>query len=221
MGELIEFKKGQGDVWDDAGEAFPDEEGSDSPRPGLLILPILMFLDGFSLLLALVCRPIAATALVLGGAAAWAALRDLIGLSPSWALWLCLAAWLGAHIIGRNIDQLIKAIEGGETALMRRAAQRSATLGRLLHVALYLYVAAAPVRAAALFTGWLPAPAWLPPALRLPPPAGPAWLLPALALLPAAVAVATRYYWHPVARHATLWGGRRKFTVAAQRAEAA
>jgi hypothetical protein len=41
-----------------------------------------------------------------------------------------------------------------------------------------------------------------------------------LALLPAAAAVATRYYWHPVARHATLLGGRRKFTVAA-RAEAA
>jgi hypothetical protein len=221
MGELIEFKKGQGDVWDDAGEAFPDEEGSDSPRPGLLILPILMFLDGFSLLLALVCRPIAATPLILGGAAVWAGLRDLLGLSPSWALWICLAAWLGAHIIGRNIDQLIKAIEGGEAALMRRATQRSATLGRLLHIGLYLYVAAAPVLAAALFTGWLPAPFWLPPALRLPPPASPAWLLPALAFAPAGVAVATRYYWHPVARHATLWGGRRKFTVAAQRAEAA
>src|ERR1700760_2587764 len=119
MGELIEFKKGQSGVGDDAGEAFPDEEGSDSPRPGLLILPILMFLDGFSLLLALVCRPIAATPLILGGAALWAGLRDLLGLSPGWAFGLCLAGWLGAHIMGRNIDQLIKAIEGGEAALMR------------------------------------------------------------------------------------------------------
>ncbi|MEA2755223.1 MAG: hypothetical protein QOJ54_1512, partial [Aliidongia sp.] len=53
MGELIEFKKGPGNVWDDAGEAFPDEGAEDSPRPALLLLPILMFLDGFSLIVAL------------------------------------------------------------------------------------------------------------------------------------------------------------------------
>ena len=221
MGELIEFKKGPGNVWDDAGEAFPDEDTGESPRPGLMLLPILLFLDAFSLALALVCRPIAATPLILGGAALWAGLRDLLGLSPGWALGVCLAGWLGAHITGRNIDQLLKTIEGGEATLMRRATQRHAVLGRLLHLALYLYVAAAPVLAAALFAGWLHAPAWLPPSLRLPPPTTPAWLLPALALLPAAAAVTTRYYWHPVARHATLLGGRRKFTVAAQRAEAA
>jgi hypothetical protein len=28
--------------------------------------------------------------------------------------------------------------------------------------------------------------------------------------------VTTRYYWHPVARYATLLGGKRKFTVAAR-----
>src|ERR1700722_6441505 len=111
MGELIEFKKGPGNVWDDAGEAFPDQESAESPKPGLMILPILLFLDGFSLVLALVCRPVAATPLVLGGAVLWAALRDLLGLGPSWALGLCLAGWLVAHVLNRNIDQLIKAIE--------------------------------------------------------------------------------------------------------------
>jgi hypothetical protein len=221
MGELIEFKKGPGNVWDDAGEAFPDEEAADSPRPGLLILPILLFLDGFSLVIALVCRPIASTLLVLAGAATWAVLRDLFGIGMPWALGLCLVAWLVAHFLGRNIDQLIKAIEALEATLMRMAAQSHPALGRALHLALYLYVAAAPIGFTAMLTGALPAPAWLPPSLTSPV----AGILPplvalALALLPAAAAVTTRYYWHPVARHATLLGGKRKFTVAA-RAEAA
>ena len=222
MGELIEFKKGPGNVWDDAEEAFPDEEIAESPRPGLLILPILVFLDGFSLLLALVCRPIAATPVVLGAAAIWAALRDVLGLGAGWALGLCLLAWLFAHALDRNIDQLIKAIETAESGLMRRATQRRAALGRALHLALYFYVAAAAPLAASVYAGLIPIPAWLPQSLRLPTPPGvPPWVLVGLALLPAAAAVATRYYWHPVARHATLLGGRRKFTVAAKRAEAA
>ncbi|MEI9982064.1 MAG: hypothetical protein WDN69_01895 [Aliidongia sp.] len=220
MGELIEFKKGPGNVWDDAGEAFPDQESAESPKPGLMILPILLFLDGFSLVLALVCRPVAATPLVLGGAVLWAGLRDLIGLGPSWALGVCLAGWLVAHFLNRNIDQLIKAIESGESALMRAATQRSAALGRVLHLVLYLYVAAAPIAFTALLTGALPAPSWLPHSLALPLLAVPRLPALACALLPAAAAIATRYYWHPVARHATLLGGRRKFTVAA-RAEAA
>jgi hypothetical protein len=220
MGELIEFKKGPGNVWDDAGEAFPDQESAESPKPGLMILPILLFLDGFSLVLALVCRPVAATPLVLGGAVLWAALRDLLGLGPSWALGLCLAGWLVAHFLNRNIDQLIKAIESGESALMRAATQHHAALGRVLHLALYIYVAAAPIAFTALLTGALPAPSWLPHSLALPLMTVPRLPALAFALLPAAAAIATRYYWHPVARHATLLGGRRKFTVAA-RAEAA
>jgi len=221
MGELIEFKKGPGNVWDDAGEAFPDEGAAESPKPGLMILPVLLFLDGFSLVIALVCRPIAATLLIAAGAAIWAVLRDLIGLGAPWALALCLVAWLVAHVLNRNIDQLIKAIEAQESALMRAAAQRHAMLGRVAHLGLYLYVAAAPMAFTALLTGALPAPSWLPPSLGSPaigmvPPL----LTLVLALLPAGAAVATRYYWHPVARHATLLGGRRKFTVAA-RAEAA
>jgi hypothetical protein len=221
MGELIEFKKGPGNVWDDAGEAFPDEGAADSPKPGLLILPILLFLDGFSLVLALFCRPIAATLLIAGGAAIWAVLRDLIGIAAPWALVLCLVAWLIGHFLNRNIDQVIKAIEAGESAIMRAAAQRHAALGRALHLALYLYVAAAPIGFVALLTGALPAPSWLPPSLGLPMiRAVPPLLALACALLPAAAAVATRYYWHPVARHATLLGGKRKFTVAA-RTEAA
>jgi hypothetical protein len=221
MGELIEFKKGPGNVWDDAEEAFPDEDAADSPRPGLLIMPILLFLDSFSLALALVCRPIAATLLVVAGAAIWAVLRDLLGLGALWALGLCLVAWLVAHFLGRNIDQLIKAIEAIEARLMRAAAQRHPALGRALHLALYLYVAAAPIVFTAVLTGALPAPSWLPPSLASPVQGiVPPLVALGLALLPAAAAVTTRYYWHPVARHATLLGGKRKFTVAA-RAEAA
>jgi hypothetical protein len=196
MGELIEFKKGAGNVWDDAGEAFPDEDSSNSPKPRLLIIPILVFLDGFSLVLAMFCRPVAATLPIAGGAAAWAILRDVLGFGVSWASALCLGAWLAAHFFGRDIDQLIKAVETGESALMRAAARRHAALGRAAHLALYLYVAAAPFGLAA----------WLGGGKTIPL---------ACAALPAVVAVTTRYYWHPVARHATLLGGKRKFTVAA------
>jgi|GEM_PF-4318268 hypothetical protein len=218
MGELIEFKKSAGNVWDDAGEAFPDEGGPESPRPGLMILPVLLFLDGFSLVVALVCRPVAATLLLVLGAAIWAVLRDLFGLGAPWALALCILAWLGAHVLGRNIDQLIRAIEALESALMRAAALRNRRFGRAVHIGLYLYVALAPVGFALLLTR---GPSWLPPSL-VSPASGtvPTLLALGLALVPAAAAVATRYYWHPVARYATLLGAKRKFTVAA-RAEAA
>ena len=163
-----------------------------------------------------VCRPVAATPVVLGTAAIWAAPRDVLGLGAGWALSLCLLAWLFAHALNRNIDQLIKAIETAESGLMRRATQRRAALGRALHLALYLSVAAAAPLAASVYAGLIP---WLSPSLRLPmPPGVPPWVLVGLALMPAA---ATRYYWHPVAWHATLLGGRRKFTVVAKPAEAA
>jgi hypothetical protein len=220
MGELIEFKKGPSNVWDDAGEAFPEEDTPDSPRPGLMILPILLFLDGFSIALALVCRPVAATVPLLAGVVLWAALRDGVGFGIPWALGFCFALWLIAHVRDRNIDQLIKGLESAEADAMRTATQRNAALGRALHLALYLYVAAFPVVVAALAAGVIPAPHWLPRSLAAKPIAVPPLLVLGLALLPAAAAVTTRYYWHPVARHATLLGGRRKFTVAA-RAEAA
>lgn len=221
MGELIEFKKGPGNAWEDAGEAFPDEESDDSPRPGLLILPVLVFLDGFSLVIALCCRPVAATLLIASGAAVWAMLRGLLGLDAGWALALCLVAWLAAHVWGRNIDQLIKAIEAREARLMRMAVQRHRLLGRAVHLGLYLYVAAAPMAFVALLTRALPAPSWLPASLA-PPDFGrvPLFVTLALGVVVAAAAVTTRYNWHPVARHATILGGKRKFTVAA-RAEAA
>lgn len=216
MGELIEFKKGAGNVWEDAGEAFPEEDGPDSPQPGLLMLPILLFLDGFSLAVAMICRPLAAILVLAAGAAIWAALRDLIGIGASWTLLICLVAWLGAHRVGRNIDQAIKAVEAGEAALMRQAAQRSDALGRGLHLMLYILVGLAPFGIAAFLTGLLAPPPWLPRSLAFPVPwqaSPPAVLI--LALAPAAAAVATRYYWHPVARYSTLLGRKRKFTVAA------
>jgi hypothetical protein len=215
MGELIEFKKGAGNVWEDAGEAFPEEDGPDSPQPGLLMLPILLFLDGLSLAVAVICRPLAAILVLAAGAAVWAALRDLIGIGASWTLLVCLIAWLGAHRVGRNIDQAIKTVEAGEAALMRRAAQRSEKLGRGLHLMLYVLVGLAPFGFAALVTGMLTPPAWLPRSLVFlaPLPASPLVAL-ILALGPAVAAVATRYYWHPVARYSTLLGRKRKFTVA-------
>jgi hypothetical protein len=215
MGELIEFKKAAGNIWEDAGEAFPEEDGPDSPQPALLMLPILLFLDGFSLVVAMICRPPAAILVLASGAMVWAALRDLIGIGASWTLLICLVAWLGAHRFGRNIDQAIKAVEAGEAALMRWAAQRSEKLGRSLHLVLYVLVGLAPFACAALLTGMLTPPAWLPRSLTFhaPLPAAPPVAL-ILALGPAAVAVATRYYWHPVARYSTLLGRKRKFTVA-------
>jgi hypothetical protein len=217
MGELIEFKKGPGNVWDDAGEAFPDEGAEESPRPALLLLPILMFLDGFSLLVALICRPVAATPLLAVGVLVWTLLRDLFGLGVPWALGLCLTVWLGAHFLERNIDQAIKAIESLEATAMRRAAQRSRVLGRAVHLGLYAYVAVAPIIVTLLLTGILRGPSWLPPSLT--PHAGallPVLVVLGLAVIPALIAVTTRYYWHPVARYATLLGGKRKFTVAAR-----
>jgi hypothetical protein len=217
MGELIEFKKGPGNVWDDAGEAFPDEGAEDSPRPALLLLPILMFLDGFSLIVALVCRPIAAAPLILAGALLWALLRDLLGLGAPWALGLCLSAWLGAHFLERNIDQAIKAIESAESSAMRGAAQRSRALGRVVHLALFACAAIIPIVFTLLLIGVLHGPSWFPASLTHPAgalvPSSLAW---GLAVIPALVAVTTRYYWHPVARYATLLGGKRKFTVAAR-----
>jgi hypothetical protein len=222
MGELIEFKKSQGNVWDDAGEAFPEEEAPESPRPGVMILPILLFLDAFSLALALVCRPIAATVLVIAGAVIWAFLRDFVGFGVAVSLGFCLIAWLVAHFLERNIDQLIKAIESVEAGAMRATTQRGAGFGRALHLALYLYVASVPFAVAAFATGLIAEPHWLPRSLAWKPLLGvPTLLALGLAVLPAAVAVTTRYYWHPVARHATLLGNRRKFTIAGKRAEAA
>jgi hypothetical protein len=216
MGELIEFKKGPGNVWDDAGEAFPDDGVVESPRLRLMILPILLFLDGFSLLLALVCRPVAATVPIVVAAAIWALLRDGLGIDVAWALGLCLAAWLVAHFLDRNIDQAIKAAEAVESALMRAAARRHALLGRALHLGLYLYVAAVPIGFALLASGAVTAPFRLPPSLRLFAFDGvPPLVAVSLALVPAAIGVVTRYFWHPVARHATLLGAKRKFTVAA------
>jgi hypothetical protein len=222
MGELIEFKKGPGNVWDDGGEAFPegDEAETETPKPSLLILPILLFLDAFSLGVALVCRPVAATPLIALGALIWSGLRDLFGLGPGWALGLCLLAWLVAHVLGGNIDQLVKPIESAETTIMRDAAKRHRGLGRVLHLTLYLYVALAPIAFTALLTGTLPAPAWLPHALK--PPAialVPPLIALAIGLVPAVAAVTTRYNWHPVARYATLLGSKRKFTIAARSVE--
>jgi hypothetical protein len=217
MGELIEFKKGPGNVWDDAGDAFPDQDAEDSPRPALLLLPILMFLDGFSLIVALVCRPVAVLPLILAGSLAWALLRDLFGLGAPWALGLCLSAWLGAHFLARNIDQAIKAIEALESSAMRGAAQCSRTLGRVVHLALYACAAAIPIIFTLLLIGVVHGPSWFPASLTH--AAGalvPSSVALGLAAIPALVAVTTRYYWHPVARYATLLGGKRKFTVAAR-----
>jgi hypothetical protein len=223
MGELIEFKKGPGNVWDDGGEAFPDggEDEVLNSKPSLLILPILLFLDAFSLVVALVCRPVAATPLIALGAVIWSGLRDLFGIGPGWALGLCLLAWLVAHALGGNIDQLVKPVESAETAVMRAAAQRHRVLGRMLHLALYGYVALAPIAFTVLLTGTVAAPGWLPHALRPPVvPLVPPLLAFAVGVVPAIAALTTRYYWHPVARYATLLGGKRKFTIAA-RSEAA
>ncbi len=215
MGELIEFRKDRKEVWSDSGEDLPEEESVDSPRLRLLMLPILLFLDVLAAFLALMCRPISGCIALFGGLALWVGLRDLIRLDPFWSLIAGLGIWLLAHALDYDLDWLIRYLETEEAELMRSISARSKALGRVLHLTLYLYVALAPGLVLALATGVLRLPNWVPPSLHgnLAPDAGLPVLLAALPL--AVTAIAMRYRWHPIARHATLDGRRRKLTLAA------
>lgn len=215
MGELIQFRKGPEGVWSDAGEPPVEEPPPEPGRPRLLALPVLLFLDALALVLALACRPVPATVLVLAGGALWSAFRALIGLGHGGALLLGLLCWVVAALFGHDVDGLVKAVETAESAALRRAYRASRVGGRALHVALYLYSALAPGVLIAWASGLLRGPAWLPAVVRPDGLVGhdhPAAVLLAGLLLGAA-AVATRYRWHPVARHATLLGAPRKFAV--------
>jgi hypothetical protein len=214
MGELIEFRKDRGEVWSDTGEPV-EPPPEDASRLRLLLLPILLFLDALAALLALLCRPVAASLVLVGALGFWAGLRDGIGIAPGWSLGICLGLWVVAHFRDYDLDRLVRRLESGEAALMRAASARSVPFGRVLHVALYAYVAVVPGFVLALATGVLMMPHWLPESIR-----GPIQSVPPLGILLAApplavTAIVMRYRWHPIARHVTPTGRRRKLTLAA------
>jgi hypothetical protein len=217
MGELIEFKKGPQNVWGDGGGPPPEEAEAESPRLRLLLLPIFAFLDALSLAIAFVCRPVAASFLMVLAALLWAGLRDGLGLGHSLALTLCLLAWLAAHFFAYDLDRLVKRIERAECGFLRRSYAIHPALGRVVHLALYAYVAVAPGVVLAVLMGLGGGASTLPASLRPTLTIGADHpilvLLAAIGL--AIAAVTTRYRWHPVARHATILGSRRKLAIAA------
>ncbi|HVJ55443.1 MAG TPA: hypothetical protein VM689_23480 [Aliidongia sp.] len=216
MGELIEFRKDQADVWSDSGEP-PDEAPPEPPRLRLLMLPILLFLDLLAAALAILCRPLPGSIALGGAMALWVGLRDLVRLDSGWSLMVGLLIWLIAHVCGHDFDRIIRLLEEGEATVMRAVTARSARAGRLLHLVLYLYVATVPGLLLAVVTGALPLPRWVPPSLKSGLEIGTAypWLV-ALGAVPLAIlAVVMRQRWHPIARHATIDGRRRKLTLAA------
>jgi hypothetical protein len=213
MGELIEFRKDRAEVWSDSGE-LPDEAPADSPRLRLLMLPILLFLDALAAVLAIICRPVAASIAGAGALVLWVGLRDVVGFDSFWTLLICLGLWLVAHVLGHDLDRLFRLLEAREAGLMRAAGTVSPALGRAVHLVLYLYAALVPGTVLLLLTGALRLPRWVPESLHS---VLDFTALPILiAALPLAVtAIVTRYRWHPIARHATLAGNRRKLTLAA------